>query len=69
MISKELLSIHSTTLLVNAAAEGKVMYCEEGLSFWCGVDPDTGVIIDAHHPNNGASLAGFLQWQRRFGRA
>jgi predicted aconitase with swiveling domain len=60
MISKESLLIHSPTLLVNATAEGKVLYCEEGLNFWGGVDPYTGVIIGAHHPNNGASLAGVL---------
>jgi predicted aconitase with swiveling domain len=60
MISKDSLLIHSPKLLMNATAEGKVLYCEEGLSFWGGVDPDTGVIIGAHHPNNGASLAGCL---------
>tara|TARA_B110000967_G_scaffold146449_1_gene149908 strand:+ start:252 stop:446 length:195 start_codon:yes stop_codon:yes gene_type:complete len=60
MISKESLLIHSSTLLVNATAEGKVLYCKEGLSFWGGVDPDTEVIIGAHHPNKGASLAGVL---------
>ena len=39
-------------------AEGEVLSFSEGLSFWGGVDPDTGVIIDAHHPNFGVSLAG-----------
>ena len=60
MISKESLLIHSPTLLVNATAEGKVLYCEEGLNFLGGVDPNTGVILGAHHPNKGASLAGVL---------
>jgi hypothetical protein len=45
-------------LFVDCDAAGSVMTCEEGLSFWGGVDPDTGTIIDAHHPNHGASLAG-----------
>jgi len=28
------------------------------LSFWGGVDPETGVIIDVHHPQFGESIAG-----------
>ncbi|MEJ6638962.1 MAG: DUF126 domain-containing protein, partial [Octadecabacter sp.] len=35
-----------------------MLTCQQGLSFWGGVDPDTGTIIDVHHPNHGASLAG-----------
>lgn len=35
-----------------------VLYCEEGLSFWGGVDPQTGVIADAHHPQYGQSVGG-----------
>ena len=34
------------------------MVCSEGLSFWGGVDPETGIIIDAHHPNHGDSISG-----------
>lgn len=48
----------SAMALVPGDAYGEVLSCQEGLSFWGGVDPDTGVIIDAHHPNHGASLAG-----------
>ncbi|RLJ59940.1 putative aconitase subunit 1 [Litoreibacter meonggei] len=48
----------SNTLLVQNDTKGEVLACQEGLSFWGGVDPDTGVVIDAHHPNHGASLAG-----------
>lgn len=46
------------TLLVANDSRGEVLVCQEGLSFWGGVDPDTGMIIDAHHPNHGANLAG-----------
>lgn len=46
------------TLFVQNNTSGKILTCKEGLSFWGGVDPDTGVIIDAHHPDHGASLAG-----------
>lgn len=44
--------------LVQGEANGELLSCQEGLSFWGGVDPDTGVIIDVHHPNHGVSLAG-----------
>ena len=46
------------TLFVQNNAKGKVLTCKEGLSFWGGVDPDTGTIIDAYHANYGAALAG-----------
>lgn len=45
-------------LVVEGDAEGEVLVCPEGLSFWGGVDPDTGRIIDVHHPSHGASVAG-----------
>lgn len=48
----------TATLFVQNDAKGEVLTCREGLSFWGGVDPDTGRIIDAHHPDHGASLAG-----------
>jgi predicted aconitase/predicted aconitase with swiveling domain len=35
-----------------------VLAFDEGLSFWGGVDPDTGAIIDAHHPQRGAVVSG-----------
>ena len=45
-------------LIVPADAKANVIACREGLSFWGGVDPDTGTVIDAHHPLRGQSLAG-----------
>lgn len=39
-------------------AEGPVLACEEGLSFWGGVDPAHARVIDTHHPLHGASVAG-----------
>lgn len=44
--------------IIPGAAEGPVVACDEGLSFWGGVDPATGRIIDAHHPQAGRSVAG-----------
>ena len=46
------------TILVQANAKGQVLYCQEGLSFWGGVDANSGVIIDVHHPHYGTSIAG-----------
>lgn len=46
------------TLFVEGKAQGEIVFCEEGLSFWGGVDPDTGFIIDTHHSNHGAALSG-----------
>lgn len=45
-------------LIVPAETDGEIVVCAEGLSFWGGVDPDTGVVIDAHHDLQGRSLAG-----------
>ena len=39
-------------------ASGPVLAASEGLSFWGGVDPATGRVIDAHHPWHGENLAG-----------
>jgi predicted aconitase/predicted aconitase with swiveling domain len=45
-------------LIVTARVRGRILLCDEGLSFWGGVDPQTGVIVDAHHPQHGKPLAG-----------
>lgn len=39
-------------------AEGPVLATGEPLSFWGGVDPATGRIIDVHHPLHGACITG-----------
>jgi uncharacterized protein len=31
---------------------------DEGLSLWGGMDPATGEIVDAHHPQRGATVTG-----------
>ena len=45
-------------LIIGGDAEGEILVFAEGISFWGGIDPDTGRIIDVHHPNYGASIAG-----------
>ncbi|RHZ50819.1 hypothetical protein CDV55_102762 [Aspergillus turcosus] len=44
--------------LVDTAATGKLLYANVGLSFWAGVDSQTGEIIDRHHPLHGQSVNG-----------
>jgi cis-L-3-hydroxyproline dehydratase len=37
-------------VIIAGTGGGKILATDEGLSFWGGVDPLTGVVIDAHHP-------------------
>ncbi|MFN6951885.1 MAG: aconitase X [Albidovulum sp.] len=39
-------------------AEGEILATGEPLSFWGGVDPSTGRVIDVHHPLAGQCIAG-----------
>ncbi|MEO6294841.1 MAG: DUF126 domain-containing protein [Candidatus Limnocylindria bacterium] len=36
----------------------RALVLSEGLSLWGGMDPATGELIDAHHPQRGVNLAG-----------
>lgn len=44
--------------LVAGLATGPALVLEEPLSFWGGIDPATGRIVDVHHPQHGASVTG-----------
>jgi len=44
--------------LVDGAAVAPLLYADVGLSFWGGVDPFNGEVIDRHHPLSGQCLAG-----------
>jgi hypothetical protein len=37
---------------------GRALVLTDGLSLWGGMDPATGILIDVHHPQRGANLAG-----------
>lgn len=39
-------------------AEGELLLLKEPLSFWGGMDPASGRIIDQHHPQRGSSVSG-----------
>lgn len=45
-------------VLVDGSGKGPLLRLDEPLSFWGGVDPATGTIIDARHPQRGLSIAG-----------
>ena len=45
-------------ILVDGSGAGPLLRLDEPLSFWGGVDPVSGTIIDARHPQHGASMAG-----------
>jgi predicted aconitase with swiveling domain len=45
-------------VLVDGSGTGPLLRLDEPLSFWGGVDPLTGRIIDARHPQRGLSIAG-----------
>jgi predicted aconitase with swiveling domain len=40
--------------LVAGSAAGLVLVLDAPLSFWGGLDPETGELIDTHHPQRGA---------------
>lgn len=45
-------------VLYPGSAEGELLRLEAPLSFWGGVDPASGTIIAAQHPQRGVSIAG-----------
>ncbi|MFJ3481919.1 aconitase X [Pseudomonas sp. NPDC090202] len=44
--------------LVPGSAQGELLYADIGLSFWGGVEPFTGEVIDRHHPLSGQFING-----------
>jgi cis-L-3-hydroxyproline dehydratase len=46
--------------LVYGEASGKVLHADTGLSFWGGVDPASGIVIDRRHPLHGVCLTGAI---------
>lgn len=46
------------TAHVNGRASGRLVSSDLALSFWGGIDPQTGEVIDRHHPLSGQYLQG-----------
>ncbi|MCW3101097.1 MAG: uncharacterized protein JWL77_6715 [Chthonomonadaceae bacterium] len=45
-------------VLLSGTAEGDLLRLERPLSFWGGVDPNSGDVTDPRHPQFGANMAG-----------
>lgn len=45
-------------VLAAGTATARALVLREPLSLWGGMDPGSGELIDAHHPQRGASLVG-----------
>ncbi|KZX54939.1 hypothetical protein A3709_07980 [Halioglobus sp. HI00S01] len=43
-------------MLVDGSAEGRLMVLSQGLSFWGGLEPASGMIVDNQHPQRGACV-------------
>jgi predicted aconitase with swiveling domain len=44
--------------LVEGEANGPALVLSEPMSFWGGLDPSTGRIVEANHPQRGMSVTG-----------
>lgn len=51
-------TVYAERVLVAGDASGAIAASTEMLSFWGGVDPATGVVIDHRHSLSGQSIAG-----------
>ena len=50
----------ASTAIIAGSAVGHVVASSEALSFWGGVDPSTGCVIDTFHPLHGQCLTGAI---------
>lgn len=55
---ERLTAIAAEVVIVAGAASGDAVAADEPLSFWGGLDPATGEIIDRRHPLSGQIAAG-----------
>jgi predicted aconitase with swiveling domain len=46
--------------LTPGQARGMTLVLDEPISFWGGIDENTGRVIDTRHPQSGASVAGMI---------
>jgi predicted aconitase with swiveling domain len=43
---------------VEGSARGSALVLDDPLSFWGGLDPTTGQVVDRHHPQSGTNVTG-----------
>lgn len=48
----------ASRVILPGAAQGEIIATREPLSFWGGIDPATGGVIDVHHPLKGRTISG-----------
>ena len=49
-----------TTVLIAGEASGPICRLAKPISFWGGVEPTTGTIVDPRHPDRGTTIAGTM---------
>lgn len=49
-----------TTVLIAGEASGPICRLAKPISFWGGVEPTTGTIVDPRHPDRGTNIAGTM---------
>ncbi|PLB45825.1 hypothetical protein P170DRAFT_439534 [Aspergillus steynii IBT 23096] len=55
-IARPIAQFHGRSL-VNGSASAELLYSSASLSFWGGVNPQTGDVVDHHHPLRGKCMA------------
>lgn len=51
-------TLQADILIAGPASHGEALVLKTPISFWGGVDPFTGDIIDARHPDRGRNISG-----------
>jgi uncharacterized protein len=51
-------AVTASRVLVDGTASAAVLHLAEPLSLWGGLDAETGVITDVHHPQRGERVTG-----------
>ena len=50
-------SVQTNVLVAGEAGAGRALVLSAPISFWGGVDPKTGTIVDVRHPEHGETIA------------
>jgi len=53
-------AVVAVTEVVAGEAAGPALVLDEPLSLWGGLDPESGLIIDQHHPQHGLCVSGVV---------
>jgi predicted aconitase with swiveling domain len=57
-----------STVVIRGSAQGPLLQLTSDISFWGGIDPKSGLIIDQRHPQAGESVTGkILSMDRSIG--